>query len=509
MIFDACNFILMVIAINRLKLKIGWSKAIYVLIILAYLLYLARDLNYNTAFVDEAIYATVGEEVLRGLYWENALSWMGGSYVYPVISALINRELGLIGVRLFSALCLLFAGIIVGKIGRQLGGTKTQLTSMALFLFSANTLDLGQLGTYDAPSMAFVSASVYLALTARYTKGVKRLLTITLSAVLISLAIVIKYVALLFAPVIALLIFYKKGKIDFLSTLFWGTLVYLFIGYYAYTNTEVLFDFFTGSYFDEPATRLSISKEVFKYLYVLTITAPISLFYILKKLNHEKKTIAITFFLAGLIPLTYHYGFSNIRSIWKHLVYTSLFWSPLSAWFLIKVYNYAICQHQRRTALNNFAQFSLTLAVIAIVSGLWFNFGNHWRFQRSWPSATKSIEYLEANRKPDDKIFAEASAVYKYHMFTGFETPESWSSTWWVQYEDKQGTDAMKAAIWDKEYDYVILNGYFTKWVNDEIYWDLTQNYELVLEDDYKVFGKYQFTTNIWRPMQEKVALSD
>ena len=85
----------MLISINRYEFDLSWTKVLYFFVAIAFVLYSFKDLNYNTAFVDEAIYATVGEEVLRGIYWEDAISWMGGSYIYPVISALINRRFGL------------------------------------------------------------------------------------------------------------------------------------------------------------------------------------------------------------------------------------------------------------------------------------------------------------------------------------------------------------------------------------------------------------------------------
>ena len=93
----------MKIALRTNMLKLNVNRLLYYFAFISYFVFLASDMNYNTAFVDEAIYVTIGEEVLRKIFWESALSWMGGSYLYPIISAYLNRLGGLVAIRTFSA----------------------------------------------------------------------------------------------------------------------------------------------------------------------------------------------------------------------------------------------------------------------------------------------------------------------------------------------------------------------------------------------------------------------
>lgn len=492
----------MVLKLNRKTIKIRWSTVLYLIAILSYFLYLARDLNYNTAFVDEAIYATVGEEINRGIYWENALSWMGGSYVYPTMSAWFNRHWGLYGVRLFSTVCLVITGIVVGQIGKKLGGGKTQFISTGLFLFSANTINLGQLGTYDAPALTLLSLGTYFALIPRYDSRFKKYSSLLLSSVLFAFAVLTKYVMILFLPVIVLLILFRNNRFNLRRSLAWFLVFYLIIFYFAWNNLEQLVDFFTNSHFSEPSTRIRFIKEILTYTGVQVIGISIALPFVIKRVESKKKWLIILLSVAGSIPIAYHLGASNIRSVWKHLVLTSFFWSPVTGWMILKLIKLSSHAAQTKAALANMSQIGWTVMSFAITSFLWFNFSNHWEFQRSWPSATSSIEYFEANRKDDDMIFAEASAVYKYHLFSGFEDPQSWTSTWWLDYEGVQGTEGMKKAIWDRHFDYIILNGYFTNAVNQEIKWDIEQNYVPVFEDSYSVQGQYEYKTVIWKPMK-------
>jgi 4-amino-4-deoxy-L-arabinose transferase-like glycosyltransferase len=489
----------MTIKLNNRTINISGRNVMYLLVIILFTLYLGLNLEYNTAFVDEAIYATVGEEVLRGIFWESALSWMGGSYLYPIISATINHHLGLAGIRLFSILCMLIAGLTTSKIARQIGGRETEIVALIIFLFTANTLNLGQLGTYDTLSIAFLSLGTYTAVSSRYQKGLKRHLLTILSAIFVACAVLSKYIAVLFIPAAILLILYKNKRLHILRTLVWVSVAYLIVGTYVYLNLESVYSFFSGTNFSEISSRGAIIKEIVTYLYLLIITTPFAIVYAFKKLNHEKKTLIAILFIAGLMPILYHLGSSNIRSSWKHFVFTNYFWVPPSAWLITKLFKNLKNQHLKNNRLNNLAQLSASVVFILVLLSIWINLGNHWRFQRSWPSANKSIEYLRTNRKPDDKIFAEASAVYKYHLFTGFEDPSSWSSTWWLSYNDQQGIDAMKQAIRDQYFDYIILNGYFTSYINNEIIWDVSQNYVPVLQDNYVVFGKYDHTTTIWK----------
>ena len=198
------------------------------------------------------------------------------------------------------------------------------------------------------------------------------------------------------------------------------------------------------------------------------------------------------------MPIAYHLASSNIRSFWKHLIFTAAFTSPIAAQLINKWYTKIKNWAQQKYYLTNLIQLGFTLTIILIISCSWISFSAHWRFQRSWPSATKILEYLEINRLPSDNIFAEASAVYKYHLFSGFEDPFAWTSTWYIEYEELQGTKAMEKAIQDQAFDYIILNNYYTNEVNKQITPTINKYYNLVLTDKYKVSGVFDNYTYLW-----------
>src|SRR5690606_35238695 len=109
--------------------------------------------------------------------------------------------LGLTGIRLFSTICLVVTAVLAGKIARQFASNIGEIVTVLVLLFWANSLNLGQMGTYDAPSLAFLAISVYLAIRSRYENVENRkIVFLLLSSAAFILSILIKYVAILFSP---------------------------------------------------------------------------------------------------------------------------------------------------------------------------------------------------------------------------------------------------------------------------------------------------------------------
>ncbi|EKD57154.1 MAG: hypothetical protein ACD_57C00391G0002 [uncultured bacterium] len=490
----------MKIIINEHKIKVNWLAVFYLLVFLGFTTYIVRDLAYNTAFVDEAIYATIGEEVLRGIFWEKALFWMGGSYIYPVISALLNRYMGLAGVRLFSTVCVLVTGIIAGKIGKRLGGKVIEVISLFIFLFSSVTLDIAQMGTYDALSLTLLAMSFYSAILIRKNTNINSGLLILFSATTFALSVLTKYFAIVFILPLFLVAFFKKGLLNSRGAFLWLLFSGLILGFYLLKFHSEIFSYINGPYSNQPSSTLEISKEIIGNLNISILGALLAFILAVKGKLGDKNKLILIIFMAGLLPIIYHIGATNIRSLWKHMVITSFFWVPLSAYSLSKIAGFIKKAGGKSTTLANLSQIVFTLLLLGVVTSVWVNFSRHWRFQRSWPSSTKALTYLAKNRSSADKIFAEGSAIYKYHLFDGFEDPSSWSSTWYLEYESLQGVEAMKVAINDQAFDFIILNNYFTPDVNKEILPTIYHRYKITLTDTYKVSGVYDETTIVWEP---------
>lgn len=487
----------MIIRLNNLKFRIGWAELLYIFVILFFIVLVSKDLAYNTAFVDEAIYATVGEEALRGSFWERGLSWMGGSYLYPVISATINRAMGLYGVRLFSVFCVFVAIVVSGELAKYIANRKARLLTVFILATSGIALNMSQLGTYDAPALLFFSLSYYLALLSRKQKRLA-IIFVSLSSLLFVFSVLSKYIAVLFAPAILLAAFDFEWK-RFFNSVVWIAIAAFGIGLFGYLNFESLKIFFTGSAFKEPTTHLQVIKDTYKYL---GIVAPLSVFgALLVFLRKRKHMFVLLSIIAGsMAPFSYHFVFLNGRSLWKHLLFSEVLLAPLVSYLFLLIYKKIKILTGKKVYLDNASLMFISLTLLVTVLIIRNNFKNHWIFQRSWPSASPSIEFLSKNRKDDDIILAEGSAVYKYHLFAGFQNPNAWASTWYMEYKGLSGLNAMELAIKEKHFDFVILNGYFTGDIVYELKPLLNEYYQIAHTDSYMESGAYERETFVWVP---------
>ncbi len=488
------------IILNNKILSITTLNVIHFCIISFFLFYVTRDLNYNSSFVDEAIYATVGEEVLRDVYWEKAISWMGGSYLYPLMSAYANRYYGLTGVRLMSSLLILLTGIISGKIAYQFAGYKTEVLTLFLFFSTSITLDIAQLGTYDTPAIAFLAVSMYAAMHSRYHSSTKSWVLVVFSSFFFTLATFAKYITIIFIPSILLMISLYPKHLKLKKSLIWLTISIIPLGFFVYQNSNDLTSLFITNPFTETRSRPYILSKILNDLALHIPLALSGIILALLKQRKEKKNLLLVLFLAGLTPLLFHLATANARSLWKHLVFTLAFWTPIGSFVLLKLNQAVMSKTNNNPVLVNSLQLIRTIVVVTLITSVWVNFSKHWRFQRSWPSATNIIEYLKNNRKTGDVIFAEASTVYKYHLYDGFEDPGAWPSTWYFNYEGTTGVEAMKKAIRNKEFKYIILNDFFTPDINKEILPAIEEHYSLLLTDTFKVSGVFDQTTRLWTP---------
>src|SRR3989344_7587039 len=78
-----------------------WPLAI--ILVLAFLIRII-NLNYNSPFLDEAIYINLGKEFWKGHWSElfSDISWVGGfPFFYPPISAIFHAAVGIVASRFF------------------------------------------------------------------------------------------------------------------------------------------------------------------------------------------------------------------------------------------------------------------------------------------------------------------------------------------------------------------------------------------------------------------------
>src|SRR3989344_293905 len=132
------------------------SKVFIFLIILIAFTIRTYNLNYNSAFLDEAQYLVLGKKVLAGHWQEsNPFSWVGGMPLfYPALSAIFG-SFGIIGAR--------FLSVLLGTLSVYLIYEFTKSLKM-----SGKERSDEVIGTISAAFLAVLAIPIYLSRLAIY-----------------------------------------------------------------------------------------------------------------------------------------------------------------------------------------------------------------------------------------------------------------------------------------------------------------------------------------------------
>jgi 4-amino-4-deoxy-L-arabinose transferase-like glycosyltransferase len=468
---------------GRLRFKIEFG----LFLLLLSLIFLIRitNITYNTLFVDEAIYATVGEEALSGIFTQNAMTWMYGSYFYPALSAIANDIAGVVGLRILSAILSTTAAVFVFLTTSRLYGQQAGLWAMLLFGLTGVSISLGQVAVYDVSSVALLALALYCLVTAPLKAEAQEGYYLLASAISFSLSVLSKYLAVLYLPallLIALVLYTSQGRsIRLLITKFLALTLYILgvYGWHYWSNLVTLFTFNGNVYSFQASTRWMIAKVIWEETGLVLVLALAGLFF-LRRLSfttpgfRAKWAIFLTtslmpfLILSLLVAPIYHLTQENIGSLWKHLVYSLIFLSPLAGRGLATIVWWCRSYRGRQAVY-----YQIIGAAITLIGLSWFvdhSLDRNWGFQYSWPNVTGVITYIRSHGlTPESHVLAEGGQIYKYYFDSSTEAQGTWDNTWYMEYKEVGGTKAMTTAILDREFDFVVLDGHYNPKTTQEL----------------------------------------
>ena len=478
---------------QRFTLELG----LFIVFLFGSFMVCINNLNYNTLFLDEAIYAGVGKDLLHGIHGRNAMTFVFGSYLYPAVSAVINNMGGVTALRFASAVLMCLTTAFIYFTTRKLFGRKASLFSIMLFSFSGIILNLGQLAVYDSLALPFLAASLFLLVTASTSQHYQRRLILASSACAI-LATLSKYIGLIYLPalfVTALVLFLLKGHPlrQALVTLF---------KYFVLPIVQVL-SVYTAFYWHEliqvfqeqgfsPASRWLILKIIGQEIGLIMLLALAGLALLAFAITHnrnlnsqlllwsekpqfnwQKLTYAsrILFFALFLLLLCtwlaaplQHLLTANIRSLWKNCAYSLVFLSPLAGYFVATVVQ---SLRSRNLAVN-------VMGILFLCAGA-FYFANkaldsNWSFHQSWPNTEGAVVYMrEAGLDENSRVLAEEMDVYQYYFDSEIDNRQVWNNFWYMEYGGISGQEGALAAIRDGALDFVIIDDYYFPGIRERV----------------------------------------
>ena len=170
---------------------------------------LALRAGYNrNAFDDEGLYIYMGHRVIHHLLTGAALREVPGSYfsgspsLYPVLAATADSLGGLQAARGVSLFFAMLATVGTYGVGARLYGRTAGLLGAAAFVVCGPVIYQSHLAVYDSTMMGLVAVAAWLAVR---DAQLHRMLWAPAIGALLTLASLVKYAGLVYAPLVAIL----------------------------------------------------------------------------------------------------------------------------------------------------------------------------------------------------------------------------------------------------------------------------------------------------------------
>ncbi len=475
-------------------------------------LWRAGWLDYNTLFVDESVYARVGEAFLVGRDPSNALSYMFGSFFYPAIAAFAMDAGGVVGMRALSVVLSLIAAIYVCLSARRLFGETAGLGGVFLFLFSGSSINLGQHAVYDVLAVALLAASLYYTLVAAH-RAQHAARFFVLAGVCFALAVLAKYIAVAMLPALAAYAVVGRlrasGRLDVFSRPGWmlgvGAAVLVLVPYFS-MNMPAIQQVFTGQYSSQFMPPEQIAQALLLNLGLSSLLALVGLVLLSRKPGQPPQRLvpaALVLLLAlsiFVLPV-YHILTSNGRALWKHEVFTLVFLAPVAGLALSRLLR-SLWEALERGNLIRWG----TIASVLVAGGLLL-VGSAWvsnrTFRSSWLNAAPVINHLERylQLRPEAFVLASAATVYETYLFPDQPDPNGWRDTWGFDYNGVWGEEGMLMAVQDCALDAVILDDFYTPQTTTLLIPVLeSAGYVLDFEDEQRLSAGYSNHLSIYVP---------
>lgn len=448
-----------------------------IIVVVAFILRM-YNINYNTAFLDEAQYITEGLKILSGNIESGigAVSWIGGSpFMFPMLSALFYAVGGLIGSRLFMVILGTVCVYLMYLFTKELLFFKTEksneragLIAAAFMAVTTIAIITSRLAIYDGLAFTLFLLGIVIFHRAIYS-GERRYYLI--ASVVFFLSFLAKYIVLIFFPFLLLVPLLLAIRMKSMRSLK-GVSVYfclpfiLLTGLYIGINFTALSEFFVNQ---GVVSRTSFS-EVFRLFWEYTVVTYILCFLGLAFLwKHDKPLILLLLFFSAL-PLIVHGITGNDSSVQQHTFLSLIFALPV-----LGAIGAALIQKRKLVGK--------VLLVIALGIQVLVTMPQVQSAENFWPNLTEASTILNAKLQPNDRVLAE-SGDSLYLEISDKIAHEQIEGPFVFSYDEKEGREAYVAAINNGYFRFVQLDDtYFSEEDIASIEQALVKNYKKMFDD--------------------------
>jgi 4-amino-4-deoxy-L-arabinose transferase-like glycosyltransferase len=382
------------------------------LIIGVWFLFGVATLNYNGPFFDEGIYLTAGQRTLEGHgYSDGYLGWFAGSLLWPVLAGIGTRLGGLLGARTI-ALIMAAAGFAAfAQAVRNLFAEQAGFWATLAFALNAPFLALARMGVYDSTALAGIAVSFW-AITELKRRDHR--IWLAVAAVSFTLAVFAKYpIALMLFPIAGVLLVLRREKAVTDIVLFGFLSAAVALAFFLPVRDQVA-SFLSYRLTTSPISGVTPSMIAVDLLRLSAV--PFLLAVSGWLVARDRRGLASVLLLSMVMWPAYHLVLSDSVSRSKHLVFGFLFAYPLVGLALSALWGSV----KRGAAIRKLAVVALVLA-LAVTGFVQLD-----RFNRAWPDARPTADYLLARVEPGQKLLINESWPYTMYLYTAGRIDSPW-----------------------------------------------------------------------------------
>lgn len=463
------------------------------LLILAALL--RSDLTYRTAFVDEALNIRLGWQMLHGIPTYFLRFHMAFAPLTSIPWTLADRLGGLQAVRGMNAVFGVLTVLFVMLIARKIYGPTAGYIAGGVFAVFAPAIFISTFGVYDMWSVFFVSLALYL-WTLAIADGRDHLLA--WGSLAMCVAILAKYTALVIAillvgyAVVLTMVGMIQGRNGARSVgavlkklILWGIPFILIVDYALFFREELIMAWGSKAMImaaqGQEGLRLRMLGEFASYLWLLLLLGLPALFWA------KRRLFSFGLLIVGLSMLLYHQAVLDPNQIHKHVVYMAVGLSPLAGGGIVFLVHWLLSRASvrvRQTVIGLVG--ALVIAYLGLTGQPLLP-----QLRSYWSDAAETVDYLRKELRDGDLVLMEGGDVGFYYFVvhgTPGHIPADVVSTWWYEDELGQGVDAVKRAIDQQKFAFIVFDDHFTKQTNDQLREAMASRYALE-----KTFPAYRF----------------
>lgn len=406
----------------------------------------AWDPVFSTAYTDESVPVLYGRMFLARVFefpLNQPMRHMFGWYLWPILAALADKVLGIVGVRELSAFLGMLAIIGMYNFARRLFTPEIGLASAAVYAVAAPAIFSSRIATPDSGAINFLLFGLWAYVHAWREKSRRAWVV---AAVLIFAAFLCKYVVFIFLPGLILLALKQRAASLKPFVIPLVAAVALYVGYYR--NDLLVLLVSDGRALQARTGLLGIylfDRIDFWFLILLGALALV-----------PRDRRALTGLLLGgaALLMLYQWAFRADYDFWKNATYALLFVIPAAAAACISLADWL--------GHSVFKQTAFATILMAVVVAITARTGHALRMEHFvfWPNVTPITAVMENQIAPHDRILVDDS-VFRYYF-----SPPLWqqhiSDPFTMEYHGLHGGSAYIAAVQDGYFDYILLDGGYT-----------------------------------------------